>query len=125
MVLATGSQLIDDVRRAPDDVLSSSEPGKEVSCASIKNDELILMWIIQLIQAEYTLGILNDQDRHLTDIIRSQLTRNIANTFKEVHEELIMAMDDLIPTREDGTWRFPRQRGYVSHNRKSGSRSPF
>ena len=46
MVLATGSQLIDDIRRAPDDVLSPSEPGKEVSCASMKNDELILMWVI-------------------------------------------------------------------------------
>ena len=30
MVLATGSQLIDDVRRAPDDVLSRTEPVKEV-----------------------------------------------------------------------------------------------
>jgi hypothetical protein len=37
------------------------------------------------------------------DIIRSKLTRNIAVTFKEVREELIMAMDDFIPMCGDGT----------------------
>ncbi|KAI0277140.1 cytochrome P450 [Russula aff. rugulosa BPL654] len=83
MVLATGSQLIDDIRKAPSDVLSISEPGKEI------------------IQAKYTLDLLDEDDEYHTDIIRSQLTRNIANTFKDVREELIMAMDDLIPTRED------------------------
>ena len=55
-----------------------------------------------MVQAEYTLDLLNEEDEYHTDIIRSQLTRNIANTFKEVREELIVAMDDLIPTREDG-----------------------
>jgi hypothetical protein len=39
-----------------------------------------------------------------TDVVRSKLTRNIAGTFKEVREELIMAMDDFIPMRGDGTW---------------------
>jgi hypothetical protein len=35
------------------------------------------------------------------DVIRSKLTRNIAATFKDVREELVMAMDDFIPTCED------------------------
>ena len=65
--------------------------------------ELILIWIIQLLQSKYTLDLLNEEDEYHTDIIRSQLTRNIANTFKEVREELIMGMDDLIPAREDST----------------------
>ena len=34
MVLATGSQLIEDVRRAPDDVLSRAEPLNEVRCTA-------------------------------------------------------------------------------------------
>ena len=37
------------------------------------------------------------------DVIRSKLTRNTTVTFKEVREELVMAMDDLIPTSEDST----------------------
>jgi hypothetical protein len=68
----------------------------------VKNGDLIPGWIIQMIQAEYTLDLLDKNDKYHADIIRSQLTRNIANTFKEVREELIMAMDDLIPTRDDG-----------------------
>ena len=42
-------------------------------------------------------------DSFHTDVIRSKLTRNIAATFKEVREELIMAMDEFIPTSGDGT----------------------
>jgi hypothetical protein len=48
-------------------------------------------------------------DEYHTDIIRSKLTRNIAATFNEVREELIMAMDDLIPTHDDSTWQSPNE----------------
>jgi hypothetical protein len=44
------------------------------------------------------------EDQFHTDIIRSKLTRNIAVTFKDVREELIMAMDDFMPTSGNGTW---------------------
>jgi hypothetical protein len=83
------------------------------------------IWIIQLLQSEYTLDLLNEHDEYHTDIIRSQLTRNIADTFNDVREELIMGMDDLIPTREDSAWQCPMRRGYISHSMQSGSRSPF
>ncbi|KAF8467577.1 cytochrome P450 [Russula ochroleuca] len=83
MVLAGGSELIEDVKRAPDDVLST-EPMNE------------------LIQPEYTIDLLNRNDPFHVDITRSHLTRNIAVTFKEVREELIMAMDDFILVRGDG-----------------------
>ena len=90
-----------------------------------KNGELILILVIQMIQAKYTLDLLNEDDEFHTDIIRSQLTRNIANTFKEVREELIMAMDDQIPTCGDREWQFLRRRRYISNSTQSGSRSPF
>jgi hypothetical protein len=44
MVLAGGSELIDDIRRAPDDVLSGREARNEVR--SMQNGELILMTIL-------------------------------------------------------------------------------
>ena len=40
-MLAGGSELIDDIRRAPADVLSRSEAIKEVR--SVKNEEVVLM----------------------------------------------------------------------------------
>ncbi|KAI0272854.1 hypothetical protein BGY98DRAFT_153281 [Russula aff. rugulosa BPL654] len=82
MVLASGSELIDDIRRAPDDVLSRTK---------LRDDFL---------QEEYTLGILNPKDHYSSDVIRSKLTRDVASTFDEVRGELTMAIDDLIPTSE-------------------------
>jgi len=86
MVLAAGSELIEDVRKAPDDVLSTAEP------------------TIEFLKPEYTLDFLNMSDSLQTDIIRSKLTWNIAVTFKEVREELIMAMDDFIPMSGGESW---------------------
>ena len=60
--------------------------------------------IIQFLQPEYTLDVLNPEDRYTTDVIRSKLTHNMAVIFKDVHEELVMAMDDFIPTSVDSTW---------------------
>ncbi|KAF8463173.1 hypothetical protein DFH94DRAFT_686799 [Russula ochroleuca] len=84
MVLVSGPELIEDVKRAPDDVLSG-----------IKAE-------LEFLQAEYTLDILDLNDEFHTDVIRSKLTQNIAVAFKEGREELIMAMDDVISMRGDG-----------------------
>ena len=48
--------------------------------------------------------MLNKDDIYHVDIIRTKLTRNIAVIFKEVREELIHALKDLIPTDEDSKW---------------------
>ncbi|KAH9992078.1 cytochrome P450 [Russula vinacea] len=93
MVLAAGSGLIDDIRKAPDDVLSRNEPTRDS------------------ISAEYTLNILDPSDRYSVDVIRSKLMRDVAATFNETREELVMAMDDFIPTREDS-----RDRDYLNLN---------
>ena len=49
---------------------------------------------------DYTLDMLNTDDLYHVDIIRTRLTRNIAVTFKEVREEVIHALKDLIPADE-------------------------
>ena len=46
--------------------------------------------------------MLNKDDQYHVDIIAARLTRNIAVTFKEVREEVIIALKDLIPTDEHG-----------------------
>ncbi|KAN0118636.1 hypothetical protein V8E52_005059 [Russula decolorans] len=74
---------VDDVRKVPDNVLST-EPSSE------------------------ELGILNMNDSFHSDVIRSKLTRNNAAILNEVREELIMAMDDSIPTRKD-SWDYDYQ----------------
>ena len=71
-------------------------------------------------QPEYTLDLLNADDEYHTDVMRSKLTRNIDSTFKEVREELVMALDDLIPTHEHSMWQSLKQRGYSSYSTQSG-----
>ncbi|KAF8271106.1 cytochrome P450 [Lactarius quietus] len=89
MVLASGPEQIEDVRKAPDDVLSINASA------------------IEFLQADYTLDLLDmDSDYH-TGIIRSKLTRNIADTFKEVRDELIQSLDATIPVSGDDWVQVP------------------
>ena len=62
----------------------------------------MFMWIMKLLQSDYTIGLLNSKDSYATDLIRSKFTRDISSTFKIACEELIMAVDDVIPATEHG-----------------------
>jgi len=101
MVLATGPELIEDVRKAPENVLSMRAQIFEVSMMR-KTTSPCSQGLLQFIQPEHTLSVLNMDDDYQTEVVRSKLTRNIAVTFKEVREELISTMDDLIPAGKDG-----------------------
>ncbi|KAI0305190.1 cytochrome P450 [Multifurca ochricompacta] len=79
IVLPAGAELIEDVKRAPDDVLCLRAAATE------------------LFQADYTLPMLNMKDQYHNDVIRSKLTRNIADTFNVVRDELIGSLADYIP----------------------------
>ena len=70
----------------------------------------------QSLQLEYTLGISDPFDEYITSFVRSKLARNIAVIFKDVREELVMGMNDLVPIHEDSTWQSFEQRGYSSHS---------
>ncbi|KAH9072829.1 cytochrome P450 [Lactarius deliciosus] len=89
MVLASGPELIEDVRKAPDDVLS------------------ITASAIEFLQAEYTLDLLDMNTDYHTDVIRAKLTRNIAATFKDVRDELIRSLDASIPVHGDDWVKVP------------------
>jgi hypothetical protein len=46
--------------------------------------------------------MLNAEDRYQTHVIRSKLTRNIATTFGQVQDELVQALEELIPVPSGG-----------------------
>jgi len=56
----------------------------------------------QFFQAEYTLGMLNEEDTYHTHVIRSRLTRSIATIFDQLHDEAVEAWAELIPGASDG-----------------------
>ena len=101
--MASGPELIEDVRKAPDNVLSMIEAFSDVRTTyltvSSSSQELS-----QFLQTDYTMDPLNKDDMYHAGVIRTKLTRNIAATFKDVREEVINALEDLIPTGEDSRW---------------------
>jgi cytochrome P450 len=89
MVLTSGPELIEDIRKAPDDILSLNESA------------------IEFLQVEYTLDLLDMDNDYHTHVIRSKLTRNIADTFKQVRDELIRSLDASIPLHGDNWVKVP------------------
>ncbi|KAH9072830.1 cytochrome P450 [Lactarius deliciosus] len=87
LVLASSPELIEDVRKAPDDVLSLTAS------------------LIELLQPEYTLDLLEMDNEYHVDVIRSKLTRNV--NFKDVRDELIRSLDASIPVRGDDWVKVP------------------
>jgi hypothetical protein len=42
------------------------------------------------------------EDSYQNEVIRGKLTRNIAVTFNEVQDEIVLALDELIPASSNG-----------------------
>ncbi|KAI9465946.1 cytochrome P450 [Lactarius psammicola] len=87
IVLASSPELIEDVRKAPDDVLSLSA------------------MLTEVLQAKHTLGLLDLDNEYHTDVIRSKLTRNIP--FKDIRDEFIRSLDACIPVHGDDWVKVP------------------
>ncbi|KAI0320025.1 cytochrome P450 [Amylostereum chailletii] len=79
-VIVAGRGLIEDIGKAPDDVLSFDEATR------------------RLLQVEHTLGPEIQHNPYHVHIVRAQLTRNIASTLPVIQDELSVAFDDLIPS---------------------------
>ncbi|KAH9063634.1 cytochrome P450 [Lactarius vividus] len=79
MVFVTSPELIEDVRTAPDNVLSRRRSAKEA------------------LQTDYTFDYLNKHDYYHSHVIRSQLTRITSATFEDICEELVLTLEDNIP----------------------------
>ncbi|KAK0212154.1 cytochrome P450 [Desarmillaria ectypa] len=83
MVVVSGPEKINEIRKASLEQLSSKDAGGEV------------------IQADYTIGRRFNADSYHTDVIRSALTRNIGACFADVQDEIQAAFKDNIPMTED------------------------
>ncbi|KAI0320026.1 cytochrome P450 [Amylostereum chailletii] len=84
-VIVAGRDFIEDVRKAPDDVLSFKEATR------------------RLVQMEYTFGPEIHHNPYHVPLIRTQLTGNIENISSEVRDELDTAVNKVIPT-EGAEW---------------------
>ncbi|KAG7450028.1 cytochrome P450 [Guyanagaster necrorhizus] len=85
MVVVSGAEKIDDIRKASHEQLSFVGAAQDI------------------FQVDYTMGPSVAADTYHADVIRSSLTRNISACFADVQDEIKMAFKDNIPMTEDWT----------------------
>ncbi|KDR84437.1 hypothetical protein GALMADRAFT_133736 [Galerina marginata CBS 339.88] len=81
LVVANGRQRVEDIRKASEDQLSG-----------IRSNPVFYQW-------DHTLGTgVSDNPYHI-NIVRGPLTRNLANQFNDIREEMILTLNDMIPCK--------------------------
>ncbi|KAI0071573.1 cytochrome P450 [Panus rudis PR-1116 ss-1] len=83
IIVVTGPKLVDELRRAPDHQLSFVEA------------------IQDILQIKWVFGHEIEKDPLHIEIIRVQLTRQLANVFSDIRDEVVAAYDDYMPSTED------------------------
>lgn len=92
IVIVSRPNMIDELRNAPDDVLSFTAATNDV------------------VSVDYTLRLNNASARHNDyhmPIIRTRLTRNLGNLFPVIHDEIVAAFDDLVTPKGDEWVKLP------------------
>lgn len=99
-VIVTNPQFVEDMRKAPDHVLSAHEANNEVQAASFRERIEADGQHIQTIQTDYTIGPHIGDNPYHVHIVRNQLKRALPNLTPEVYEEMVDAFSELIPVTE-------------------------
>jgi hypothetical protein len=111
IVVATSLKHIEDLYKAPENVLSALEPIEEVSSISESCRVCVRLFTAdkktQSIQLDYTMGPNIAKDLYHIPIVRGQLTQSLPLLVPEVYDEVIMACNELIPIKE-GSCRITR-----------------
>ncbi|KAH9477542.1 Cytochrome P450 monooxygenase 103 [Psilocybe cubensis] len=84
IVVVSGPQMLDDIRRATDDQLSFREA------------------IAEVVQTDYMIGPQIRRDPYHVNSVRMQLTRNLGVRFDDIKDEIFAAFKDLISTADHG-----------------------
>ncbi|KAK7058630.1 hypothetical protein VNI00_002266 [Paramarasmius palmivorus] len=85
LVIVTGQRMVEDIRKAPDNILSFKSA------------------VDELFQTKITVGEIVATDPWHFDIIKGPLTKNISAKFPEMHDEMIAAFADELPFTDGGT----------------------
>ncbi|KAI0774403.1 cytochrome P450 [Fomes fomentarius] len=83
LVIVSGSKMVDELRRRPDEELSFTEGVEDI------------------VQLKYTIGTETTEDPYHIDIIKEKLTRTLPAVLPEVIDELKVAVHQYIPANDD------------------------
>ncbi|KAH9482089.1 Cytochrome P450 monooxygenase 151 [Psilocybe cubensis] len=95
LVVANGRERVEDIRKANESQLSG-----------VRSNPVFYQW-------DHTLGVdVSDNPYHI-NIVRGPLTRNLANQFNDIHDEMVLALNDMIPCKADEWTSVPVFEGLV------------
>ncbi len=57
---------------------------------------------VQFLQTAYTMDFREKHSNYHSDVIRSKLIRMVPTIFQDIHDELVLALNDIIPTVSEG-----------------------
>jgi cytochrome P450 len=83
MAVVSGPQLIDDIRRAPEDALS------------------FMGAAVEFLQVDYTMGKEIREDPYHIGTVRTPMTRNLPIRFPDVQEEIVTSFETLVSPKDD------------------------
>jgi hypothetical protein len=100
MVFVNSPKMAEEMRKATDSELSFTHAVSEVSpCLCFFWEVLIAsFFFIKTLQINYTLG--KDFDLHRSQVVRGAVTKNIADRFSDIRDEIVESLNDEIPVTE-------------------------
>ena len=100
IVVTSGSKHIEDLYKAPDNVLSFMDAIVEVSSISSPAAFVRLLTDTQQLQFDYTIGVNVVKNPYHVPIVRLRLTQALPLLVPEVYDEVVMACNEFIPITE-------------------------
>ncbi|PPQ82607.1 hypothetical protein CVT25_007121 [Psilocybe cyanescens] len=86
LVIVSGPQMHDDIRRATDDQLSFRDA------------------VVDMLQTDYTIGPQNRIDPYHVKVVRAPLTRKFGAQFSDILDEISQAFKDLLKPAKENEW---------------------
>lgn len=100
-IIVNGTELVDELRRMPDEIASLQEAAESVSLSFVPSCALGQLYTLrQLVQLKFTFG--EGEPLHI-DLIRNRLTRALGTLLPDIQDEIAVAFNDYIPAT-DGMW---------------------
>jgi hypothetical protein len=100
LVVVSGKEKVDELRKANEDVVSFRKAVNEVSAQCSRPPAQSVLNALQLLQLQYILGPEIAFDPYHVAVVRTPLTRNIGIKFPDIQDEIAVGFAEHMPMTE-------------------------
>jgi hypothetical protein len=110
MVVLTGPELVEELRKIPDDKLSFDHAMRDVCILyylfPIDTIDLHVRKNTQILQVKYTFGIEAQTHPYHVNVLQGQLKRKLGDIFPDIHREICQTFEEILHASELGEHYF-------------------